>query len=176
MHEQRTTSRRWRLGAGALLAVGWLAAGAAFALEAGDIAPSFRAPRLDGSGTLSLADLHGKVVFVDFWASGCAPCQKSMPQLDALAKEFPAERFALIGVNLDKDAAAARKALGKRPVGYPSASDPEGGLPARFGLETMPTAYLIDGDGVIRYVHRGFREGDIEEVRERIQKLLAESR
>jgi peroxiredoxin len=99
-----------------------------------------------------------------------------MPQLDALAKEFPAERFALIGVNLDKDAAVAKKALGKRPVGYPSASDPEGGLPTRFGLETMPTAYLIDGDGVIRYVHRGFRDGDIADVRERIQKLLAESR
>jgi thiol-disulfide isomerase/thioredoxin len=176
MHEQRTTSRRRRLAAAGLLAVGWLAAAPAQALEAGDVAPGFRAPRLDGSGTLSLADLHGKVVFVDFWASWCAPCQKSMPQLDALAKEFPAERFALIGVNLDKDAAAARKALGKRPVGYPSAADPEGSLPARFGLETMPTAYLIDGDGVIRYVHRGFREGDIDEVRERIQKLLAESR
>jgi thiol-disulfide isomerase/thioredoxin len=176
MHEQRTTSRRRRLRAACLFAVGWLVAAPAFALEAGDIAPSFRAPRLDGSGTLSLADLSGKVVFVDFWASWCAPCQKSMPQLDALAKEFPAERFALIGVNQDKDAAAAKKALGKRPVGYPSASDPEGGLPARFGLETMPTAYLIDGDGVIRYVHRGFREGDIEEVRERIQKLLVEPR
>lgn len=176
MHEQRTTSRRRRLSAGALLAVGWLAAAPMLALEAGDVAPGFRAPRLDGNGTLALADLHGKVVFVDFWASWCAPCQKSMPQLDALAKEFPAERFALIGVNLDKDAAAAKKALGKHPVSYPSASDPAGGLPARFGLETMPTAYLIDGEGVIRYVHRGFREGDIDEVRERIQKLLGESK
>ena len=175
MHGRTTTLRCTRLAAG-LLAVGWLAAAPALALEAGDVAPSFSAPRLDGSGTLALADLHGKVVFLDFWASWCAPCQKSMPQLDALAKEFPAERFALIGVNVDKDAAAAKKALGKHPVGYPSAADPEGGLPSRFGVETMPTAYLIDGDGVIRYVHRGFRDGDITEVRDRIQKLLAGSR
>jgi thiol-disulfide isomerase/thioredoxin len=176
MYEQPTTWRRRRLASAVLLAIGLLAAAPMLALEAGDVAPGFRAPRLDGNGTLALADLHGKVVFVDFWASWCAPCQKSMPQLDALAKEFPAERFALIGVNLDKDATAAKKALGKRPVGYPSVSDPAGGLPARFGLETMPTAYLIDGEGVIRYVHRGFREGDIDEVRERIQKLLGESK
>jgi thiol-disulfide isomerase/thioredoxin len=161
------------MAAAGLFLIGFLAAAPSLALEAGDAAPAFRAPSLDGAGTVSLEELRGKVVFVDFWASWCAPCQKSMPQLDALRKEFPPDRFALIGVNVDRDAAAAKKLLGKRPVGYPSASDPEGTLPARFGLETMPTAYLIDGNGVIRYVHRGFRDGDIETVREKIRALLA---
>jgi thiol-disulfide isomerase/thioredoxin len=160
-----------RLGAALALLLG-LAALPALALEPGDVAPSFEAPRLGGGGTVSLEALRGKVVFVDFWASWCAPCLKSMPQLDALRKEFPADRFALIGVNVDSDLGAAKKLLGKRPVGYPSASDPEGRLPARFGLETMPSAYLIDADGVIRYVHRGFRDGDIEVVRQRIRALL----
>jgi thiol-disulfide isomerase/thioredoxin len=167
------TSGSHRLRAAGLALLICLTSAPALGLEAGDVAPAFRAPRLDGTGTLSLEELRGKVVFVDFWASWCAPCQKSMPQLDALRKEFPADRFALIGVNVDKDTAAAKKLLGKRPVGYPSASDPEGGLPERFGLETMPTAYLIDADGVIRYVHRGFRDGDIEAVREKIGALLA---
>jgi thiol-disulfide isomerase/thioredoxin len=182
MSERRGTKRRtrsrgaaWLTGAATWLAVALVAA-SANALEAGDVAPSFRAPRLDGGGTVALEDLRGKVVFLDFWASWCAPCQKSMPQLDALAKELPADRFSLVGVNVDKDTAAARKLAGKHGVAYPSASDPQGGLPARFGLETMPTAYLIDGDGVIRYVHRGFRDGDIRELRERIEKLLAETR
>ena len=54
------------------------------------------------------------------------------------------------------------------PVGYPSVHDPKGRLSAQFGLETMPTSYLIDRDGVVRYVHRGFRKGDVDEIRSQI--------
>jgi thiol-disulfide isomerase/thioredoxin len=172
--QRRCTPRRW--SSACLLVAAWLLAMPASALEAGDVAPGFRAPRLDGAGELALSDLHGKVVFVDFWASWCAPCQKSMPLLAALQREFPADRFALIGVNVDQDIDKAKKLVAKHGVGYPSASDPEGSLPGRFGVETMPMAYLIDGDGVIRYVHRGFRDGDIDEVRQRIRALLAEPR
>ena len=174
MHWKPSPSRRlWSL---TLFVLACLWAAPALGLEAGDVAPSFKAPRLDGSGELSLVDLRGKIVLVDFWASWCAPCQKSMPQFDALAKEFPADRFAVVGVNVDSDLGAAKKALSKRPVAYTIASDPTGKLPERYGVKNMPTAYLLDGDGGIRYVHRGFREGDIDKLREKIQKLLAERR
>ncbi len=172
MYETRSSS--WRRKPAALLLLACLATAPAAALEVGDIAPTFDAPRVSGEGTLSLEALRGKVVFVDFWASWCAPCQVSMPQLDALRKEFPPDRFVLVGVNVDRDPALARNLLERRSIGYPSASDPEGRLPARFGLETMPTAYLIDPDGVIRYVHRGFRKGDIETLRDEIRDLLAD--
>jgi thiol-disulfide isomerase/thioredoxin len=174
MHTKRVLSiRRTALAALALAA---LLASPGLALQTGDAAPGFKLARLDGGGELKLGDLRGKVVFVDFWASWCAPCQKSMPQFDALAKEFPADRFALVGVNVDKDVAAAKKVLAKRPVSYTIVSDPSGSLPGRYGVETMPMAYLIDGDGAVRYVHRGFRDGDIEKLREHIQKLLAEKK
>ena len=174
MHRKTSPSRGLFLVAALALAGLWAAP--ALALKVGDPAPSFKAARLDGAGQFVLADMHGKVVLVDFWASWCGPCQKSMPQFDALQKEFPSDRFVVVGVNVDKDTGAAKKALEKRPVSYLIASDPSGMLPSRYGLETMPTAYLIDGDGAVRYVHRGFREGDVEKLKEQIQKLLAEKK
>jgi thiol-disulfide isomerase/thioredoxin len=172
MQAKARPSPRWILAAG----LAALLASSALALGSGDVAPGFKLAKLDGSGELKLGDLRGKVVFIDFWASWCAPCQKSMPLFDAMAKEFPADRFQLIGVNVDKDLGAAKKALAKRPVSYPIVSDSSGSLPGRYGVETMPMAYLVDGDGAIRYVHKGFREGDIEKLKGHIQKLLAERR
>jgi len=149
-----------------------LTASASFALDEGDRAPDFQARSVVGDAEVVLHEMRGKVVLVDFWASWCAPCNAAMPQLEKLSKEFPSDQFVVLGVNVDKKLADARRALEKRPVTYPNASDPTGMLPKRFGLQTMPTSYLIDQDGVVRLVHRGFRNGDIDELREQVQKLL----
>lgn len=174
MHTKRAMAIRW-LAVG-VVALAGLVVGAALAVDRGDVAPGFKLARLGAAGELNLGDLRGKVVMIDFWASWCAPCQKSMPQFDALAKEFPADRFELVGVNVDSDIDAAKKVLSKRPVAYTIVSDPSGSLPGRYGVETMPMAYLVDADGAIRHVHKGFREGDTDKLREQIQKLLAETR
>ena len=147
-------------------------AGPAGALGAGDRAPDFAAPNLAGGGTIELSKYRGKVVYLDFWASWCGPCLKAVPAIEAMRTEFPANDFQIIAVNLDQKKKKAMRFLEKNPVGYPSASDPKGRLPGQFGLETMPTSYLIDGDGVIRYVHRGFKRGDDERLREEIRRLL----
>ncbi|MDJ0867630.1 MAG: TlpA disulfide reductase family protein [Myxococcota bacterium] len=143
------------------------------ALEAGDAAPEFQAPKL-GGGSISLSDYRGKVVYLDFWASWCPPCRTAMPVIDSLRAEFPPERFQVVAVNVDREESAALKALRKQPVGYPSAADPKGQLPARYEVGTMPTSYLIDGQGVVRYVHEGFRKGDGDALRREIRALLAQ--
>ncbi len=148
---------------------------AASALEQGDDAPDFSAPGLSG-GTVSLDEHRGKVVMVDFWASWCGPCAQSLPALDALRKEFSADDFQVIAVNVDAESEKAKAFLGRRPVGYPSALDPDGLIPTRFGLQTMPTSYLIDRKGVVRHIHKGFRPKDVEVLRERIQALVAAGR
>ncbi len=151
-------------------------AAAAHALEDGDPAPRFSAPSLTGGGNVSLADHRGKVVYVDFWASWCGPCLKSLPLLEELQQEFGADAFQVVGVNLDQDPAKGRRFLRKISVSYPSAMDPKGAIPETFGLETMPTSYLLDRDGVIRHVHKGFRKSDLPGLREKIAALVKESR
>ena len=142
------------------------------ATEAGQRAPQFAVESLLGDKDLSLSAYRGKVVYLDFWASWCAPCLIALPQLEKLQKEFPAAKFQVLSVNLDRDLDRARRFLREHDVNYPSGSDPDGNIADSYGLDTMPSSYLIDGKGVVRYVHRGFRAGDIDEIRQHIRKLL----
>lgn len=151
-----------------------LCASTAHALEPGDPAPAFSAPSLAGGGqTLALESFQGKVVYLDFWASWCPPCLQSLPLIDELRQEFPDADFQVLAVNVDRDPQRARRFAEQRRIGYPSASDPEGRIPERFGIETMPTSFLIDREGVVRYVHPGFRRADIDALRERIARLVS---
>jgi peroxiredoxin len=144
----------------------------ALAADIGQKAPDFKAPALDGKSRLSLSAYRGKVVYLDFWASWCPPCLTSLPQLEELRKQFPSDQFQILAVNVDQDPQKARKFLERTKVGYPSATDPRGSIPTTFGIETMPTSFLIDRGGVIRYVHHGFRKGDTAPLRERIAQLI----
>lgn len=144
----------------------------ASALEVGDRAPDFAAPQLTGHGTVELSKYRGKVVYLDFWASWCAPCLKAIPEIEKIRAEMPATEFQVVAVNLDQKKKKALRFLEKHPVGYPSASDPKGRLPGEYGLETMPTSYLIDAKGVIRYIHPGFKKGDGSKLRREIRALL----
>ena len=167
----RPLHRTLTLAAIAVLALAFAAPAAA--VDSGDAAPVFRAPALgDGMKSLSLSDYRGKVVYLDFWASWCTPCATALPVLDSFRKEF-GDGFQVLAINVDDDPKKAQAFLRRRPVGYPSVSDPQGKLPAQFGIETMPTSFLIDRDGVIRHVHRGFKKSDVDSLRAEIRKLLA---
>jgi peroxiredoxin len=163
---------RVRASAAALLTIAALGLPAA-ALEQGDKAPDFSAPSLATGEPISLAAYRGKVVYLDFWASWCGPCAQALPALDALRKEFPPGDFQVVAVNVDRESKSAKAFLRKRPIGYPSALDPKGAIPAQFGVEVMPTSFLIDRDGTVRHVQRGFRTDDVAELRKQIQQLVA---
>ena len=151
-----------------------LSAGVATAIDADQQAPDFRAPQLGTDGALSLADYRGKVVYLDFWASWCPPCLLSLPALEELRREFRGSDFQILAVNLDQDTTRAQRFLAQHDIGYPSVTDPEGHIPERFGLTTMPTSYLIDRQGIVRLVHTGFRKRDIDTLRTQIKAVLAD--
>lgn len=170
------TPKSARLTAAVALALIAFVAPAALALEEGDRAPAFSLPALDGQGEVSLDQYKGKVIWLDFWASWCPPCLTSLPEIDEMRKQMPASKFQVVAINIDEQPKKALRFLSKQPVGYPSASDPDGSLPEVFGLETMPTSYLIDQKGVIRMVHKGYRAGDIDKIKAEATRLMRKSR
>ncbi|MCD8523926.1 MAG: TlpA family protein disulfide reductase [Saccharospirillaceae bacterium] len=156
----------------ALLVTTLLTSSLSLALETGDKAPAFKLPQLTQKGQISLASYKGKVVYVDFWASWCGPCRKSLPMLNELRAELKGQGFEVLAINLDEDVKDARAFLKEFPVSYPTLYDGDGKTPTAFGLRGMPTSYLIDRQGRIQSVHQGFKPSDISKIRaEVIQQL-----
>ena len=142
----------------------------------GEPAPAVALPSLaaaDGA-QVALADLRGKVVYLDFWASWCGPCRLSFPQLEQLHQELGPRGFEVLAINVDEFEADALQFLEEIPVSYLVVRDAEGTTPAAYGILGMPTAFLLDRQGVVRLVHQGFRRSDGEHLRVEILKLLEE--
>jgi thiol-disulfide isomerase/thioredoxin len=153
------------------------ASGAAWALETGAPLPSVSAPALDDPAhKVSFADAKGSVVYVDFWASWCAPCRQSMPVLQSMQQRYGARGFRVIGVNKDVSAADAHRFLRTVPVGFTLVQDPGDALAHAFDVKAMPSGYLADRHGVIRFVHRGFTADSEAALEREILSLLDEAR
>ena len=142
--------------------------------DPGRPAPACQLSAFDGSAAVDTRQLRGKVVYVDFWASWCSQCAKSFPFLNALDKEFRDRGLYILGVNLDDDIESAKDFLARRPASFALARDLTQECPRNFGVEAMPSSYLVDRQGQIRHVVVGFRSGETEQVRQIVQQLLAE--
>ncbi|MDK2776273.1 MAG: TlpA family protein disulfide reductase [Pseudomonadota bacterium] len=142
------------------------------AAASGEKAPAFKLPLLTKTGNTALADYRGKVVYVDFWASWCGPCRKSLPLLNGLRNELKSQGFEVLAINLDEDIKAARSFLKEYPVSYPTLYDGAGKTPEAYGLRGMPTSYLIDRKGHIQAVHQGFKPSDIDKIKAEVNALL----
>ena len=149
-----------------------LVAGAAFGVTVGEPAPDFVLPVLGSESTRSLSESHGKVRFIDFWASWCPPCRVSVPAIVALQAELGGNRFEVIAINVDERIGDALGFLERHPTNYDSLSDPRGEIAEAYALLGMPTSFVLDPEGRVTLVHVGFRRGDMEAIRAHIVELL----
>ena len=123
-------------------------------------------------GKVSLSAYKNQVVYVDFWASWCKPCQKSFPFMNNMESRYGKKGFKIIAINLDSDQAAAQTFLKKHPAKFTIAYDPEGKTPNMYKLKVMPTSYLIDRKGNLVNVHKGFKKNQTAKIEKLIVQTL----
>jgi thiol-disulfide isomerase/thioredoxin len=150
-----------------------MASTSANAADVGQPAPQFTLPTLLGDKPVSLKEFSGKVVYVDFWASWCGPCRTSFPLLNKLHEKLKAQGFEVVAINLDEDKANAEKFLKEIPVAFTVLRDAKGEWSDKFVVESMPTSFIVDKQGVIQNIHKGFASDDINELEHKITQLLA---
>lgn len=125
----------------------------------------------------SVPNTAGKVALVDFWASWCGPCIQSFPVLNKLQSKYGSKGLVIIGVGVDEDAAKYKAFADKMKVSFTIVHDASHKAADFFGPPSMPTSYLVDRKGVIRYLHTGFKGAKTEaEYVTEIESLLAEGK
>ena len=138
--------------------------------------PSVLVKHFDGGGKIDLGSLKGKVVLVDIWASWCAPCMEEMPLLDDMAGRLKKKGIEIIAVSVDEDKDSAQTFLSSRPSwSLTVAHDPKGKLPEVLQPSKMPSSYVVDAEGIIRYVNEGFERSDIKVIEKRLVALASEA-
>lgn len=156
----------------ALVALWGALAPPALAVDAGQPAPAFALPRAGGE-VLTLESLKGRVVFVDFWASWCAPCKRSFPWMNEMHRKYGDKSFTIVAVNVDQRRADADRFLAQVPAAFPVVYDPAGKAPAAYGVKGMPSSYLIDARGNVVQVESGFNDDQAAAIEARIRDLVA---
>jgi len=133
-------------------------------------APAIKLPSLHGE--FELAQLKGKVVYLDFWASWCIPCRKSFPWMNEMSAKYKAQGLEVVAINLDKERKLADEFLQKVPAHFTIAFDSTGDSAKDYKLRGMPSSYLIGRDGKLYASHIGFRDKDKPKMEQAIQQLL----
>lgn len=140
----------------------------------GFTAPDFKLGLMDG-GTVTLSELKGKVVLVNFWTSWCPPCRKEMPAIESVYRSYKDLGLVVIGLNLTAQDSKQAAALFAQEVGvtFPIALDLDNSVGNLYRVTALPTSFFIDRKGVIRSVIVG---GPMSEalIQSKVEELLRE--
>ncbi len=146
---------------------------AASANEISGPAPNFTLKDAEGNA-VSLSDLKGQIVMINFWASWCGPCRQEMPLLEAIYRKYEPLGFTLLGVNVEENSNDGQAWLAERPVSFPVLYDPENGVSKLYDVIAMPSTVLIDRQGNLRYLHHGYKPGYENDYVDQVRALARE--
>jgi thiol-disulfide isomerase/thioredoxin len=135
-------------------------------------------PHFDGhtveTRRVSLGDLRGKVVLLNFWASWCAECRPEMPVLERLHRELGPRGLAVVGINLREESQVVRRYAGELGLTFPLVLDPDGQITRAYGVVGLPTTFIVGRDGRAVALAVGVREWAGAPARALLQALLAQ--
>ncbi|HLE01520.1 MAG TPA: TlpA disulfide reductase family protein [Bdellovibrionota bacterium] len=146
----------------------------AFELNIGNTVPEFTLSRL-GGGELKLSDLKSKVLLVNFWATWCEACLVEMPSIVSLRSRYLNRGFDVISINVDENPESVLGSSLKRlGIDFPVYLDRDGKTSELFGVHGIPLTVVMDQQRRILFVETGERDWSGEEIREQIERWLAE--
>ena len=155
--------------AGSKTTAGEVAQASAVAVE-GELAPDFTLSRVDG-GEVTLSELRGEVVILDFWATWCPPCRMEIPDFVELYEKYKDEGLLIIGVNLDGgDSRSVKQFSEEYKINYPIVLGNVKVTEDYGGIRAIPTTFVIDRNGNVREKYVGYRPRAIFE--DQAKKLL----
>ncbi len=138
-----------------------------------DKAPDFTVGVGKGGKKINLSSYRGRVVYLDFWASWCIPCKDSFPWMNEMQEKYKKNGLVIIAVNLDDDRQLAKRFLKKNPGKFTISYNQDGSVASKYGVEVMPSSYLIDKSGNLIYKKLGFKHKDKDKMEAAIKNALA---
>ena len=141
--------------------------------EVGKGAPDLTIQTVNGKGQITRDSLSGKVAIVDFWATWCGPCKQSFPKLEELAKQNQG-KVQVVGISVDDKSDGVADFAKSNGATFAIGWDDGHAIANRWKVDSMPTTYILDGSGTVRYIHAGYHDGEADVIAKELATLSAE--
>jgi len=141
-------------------------------VDPGAPAPDFTLPRLGGGDRVRLDSLRGRVVFLNFWATWCKPCEEEMPAMERLYQAFRDDGLEMLAISVDVGEAEVIAFQERMGLSFPLLHDPDRSVASRYQSFRFPETYLIDQQGTVVGRYIGPRDWDAPVYQDAVRRLL----